>query len=161
MTATNSNNPIVPAGSGPRDSGLPLIPPEPSREGFPDGAWCPRSADLVTELATLIEDLRAQGLEVRRVVYNPDLWGRAPRHAVIGSRPIDLGTSRAFYPHLVRLFLRGGRPWIDLLVIFPTGHGVRPTATVLPPPPQWHDLTPQQVWESEGGHLEEGPDTGS
>jgi hypothetical protein len=61
----------------------------------------------------------------------------------------------------VRLFLRGGRPWIDLLVIFPTGHGVRPTATVLPPPPQWHDLTPQQVWESEGGHLEEGPDTGS
>ncbi|MGN6634495.1 MAG: DUF5994 family protein [Oryzihumus sp.] len=163
MTAINNNDPMVPAGSAPRDSGLPLIPREPSREGFPDGAWCPRSADLVTELGTLIEDLRAQGLEVRRVVYNPELWGRAPRRAVIGSRPIDLGTSRAFYPHLVRLFLRGGRPWIDLLVIFPTGHGDRPAtaARVLPAPPQWHDLTPQQVWEDEGGHLEEGTDTSS
>ena len=154
MTDSNTNQPRR-AFTPDRDPRLPLVPEGPGREGYPDAAWCPRSADLVAELTTLLTDLRQQGVEIRRVVYNPELWGRAPRRAVVGSRPIDLGTSRAFYPHLVRLFPTGGRRYIDLLVIFPTGHGVRPptAAIVVPPPPEWEDLTPREVWESEGGHL--------
>ena len=155
MTSSNTTPPYLHAGETARDERVPLIHPGPRREGYPDAAWCPRSGDLVAELATLLAELKQQGLEVRRVVYNPELWGRAPRRTVIDTRPIDLGTSRAFYPHLVRLFLTGGRPYIDLLVLFPTGHGVRPqTPAVIPPSPQWRELTPQQVWESEGGHLD-------
>ena len=155
MTANNNNAPLFPARTTARDPRLPLIPSGPAREGYPDAAWCPRSADLVAELGTLLADLKTQGLEIRRVVYNPELWGRAPRRAVVDTRTIDLGTSRAFYPHLVRLFPTEGRPYVDLLVIFPPGHGVRPVTApaVVPPPPEWRDMTPEQVWESEGGHV--------
>ena len=92
-----------------------------TRDGFPDGAWCPRSNDLVDALPELFAALGEQNLMVRRVVYHPTTWLAAPRRLVSDSRRVDLSPSSAFHPHLLRLFLSGSNRCMDLLVILPAG----------------------------------------
>lgn len=129
-----------------RRSRFPQVDLGSRREGYPDGAWCPRSRNLAAELPALIADLRQQGLRVKRVAYNPALWNPAPRRIIADSVPIDLGRAASFYPHLLRFFLTGGDGHIDVLVMFPAKDASFPAAP---------DVDPArvQVWESEGGSL--------
>ena len=119
------------------------------REGYPDGAWCPRSRNLAAELPALIADLREQGLRVKRVSYNPALWNPAPRRIIADSVPIDLGRAASFYPHLLRFFLAGDDEHIDVLVMFPA----KDTEATAAPDLGLADRARVQVWESEGGRL--------
>jgi hypothetical protein len=115
--ATNLTSSLAPAGG--TDARSPLIDLAPTRDGFPDGAWCPRSNDLVAALPELFAALGEQNLLVRRVVYHPTTWLAAPRRLVSDSRRVDLSPSSAFHPHLLRLFLSGSNRCMDLLVILP------------------------------------------
>lgn len=149
---TNDGHRVPGSGRG-VDGRLPLIDLASSRKGSPDGAWCPRSGNLVVELPALIADLADQGLLVKRVVYNPVGWNPAPRRMITASRGIDLSTADGLSPNRVRLFLSGSRRIIDLLIIFPAGHAMKPTVSVAAagaPHPQ-QDLQPEEEWESEGG----------
>jgi hypothetical protein len=117
-----------------RDERLPLIHHGPSRRGYPDGAWSPRSINLVDELPPLVADLKEQGLPVERVLYNPALWGPAPGRMASGARSIGFHASSTLSPHLVRLFLRDSFRCIDLLVHFPTRGAIPSTSHPGSPP---------------------------
>ena len=118
MSHTKNFTPSAASGGG-SEAQLPLIDLTATRDGFPDGAWCPRSNDLVAELPELFGALGEQSLQVRRVVYHPTTWLVAPRRLVSDARRVDLSPSSAFHPHLLRLFLSGSNRSMDLLVILP------------------------------------------
>jgi hypothetical protein len=107
------------ASAGGGDAGLPLIDLTATGDGVPNGAWFPRSSDLVAELPELLADLDAQDLQVRRVSYHPATWRVAPRRMVSDARWVDLSPSSALHPHLLCLFLVGSHQPISLLVILP------------------------------------------
>jgi hypothetical protein len=122
-----------------RDERLPLIHRGPSRWGYPDGAWSPRSVNLVDELPPLLADLKQQGLPVARVLYNPALWSLAPGRMASGARWVGLEATSALSPHLIRLFLTDSFRCIDLLVHFPT-RGAVPSTSHPGSPPHRRDL---------------------
>jgi hypothetical protein len=102
-----------------RDEKLPLIDKDPSRRGFPDGAWAPRSRSLPDELPELVADLKQQGFVVEHVLYNPTLWDEAPSGIRASGQPIELGASSALSPHVIRLLLGNTYRCLDLLILFP------------------------------------------
>lgn len=102
-----------------RDERLPLIDKGPSRRGFPDGAWAPRSVSLIAELPALVADLKRQGFVVEQVIYNPALWDEAPSGMRTSGQQVELVASSALSPHLVRLLLGNTYRCIDLLILFP------------------------------------------
>jgi uncharacterized protein DUF5994 len=97
---------------------LELIDPRASHSTL-DGAWWPRTTDLGTELAPLLEELSRRGIRATRVAFNPDSWAEAPRRLRVGDRTVRLGWFRHLDPHLLNLTgdLRRGR--VDLLVVPP------------------------------------------
>jgi hypothetical protein len=138
-------------GSGRGVDRLPLIDLASSRKALP-AVQVSGSGNLVVELPALIAELADRGLLVKRVVYNPVGWNgtAADDHGVSRDRP---GTADGLSPNRVRLFLSGSRRIIDLLIIFPAGHAMKPTVSVAAagaPHPQ-QDLQPEEEWESEGG----------
>jgi hypothetical protein len=113
----------IPSSAGPAggsDARLPLFDLTATRDGFCDGAWCPRSNDLVAELPKLFAAHGEQNLRVRRVVYHPTTWLAAPRRLVSDSRRVDLSPSSAMHPRLLRLFLSGSNRSMHLLAIRPS-----------------------------------------
>lgn len=73
-----------------------------STRGGIDGAWWPSSADLGAELADLLAVLGSMIGEVRRVVYDPRAWSKAPsriiRHGVaISVDPYTLVAGETIY----------------------------------------------------------------
>lgn len=97
---------------------LELIDPVSARTTL-DGAWWPRSSDLTTELAPLLEELSRRGIRATRVAFNPGSWAAAPRRLQVGDRTVRLGWFRHLDPQLLNLTgdLRRGR--VDLLVVPP------------------------------------------
>lgn len=79
--------------SHPRESGYPLrlnVQPKSGPTGYLDGAWWPRSADLVTELPDLLAALAVRLGPVRRVVYDRRGWMPAPERLAIGEESVRL-----------------------------------------------------------------------
>lgn len=85
--------------------------------GDVDGAWWPRSWDLVEELPELIADLRERIGSVSRVSYSLVTWPAVPRRALIGGCIVRLGGFFSVPAELVDLFGSGGR--VCLLVVPP------------------------------------------
>jgi hypothetical protein len=140
-----------------------------------DGAWWPRSWDLVRELPALVEAMQSVGPIVRATV-NPTLWDSVPRHISAGGRFIKVGwfTDEQDVHGIMLLSPRAQR-W-DLLVVPPetdpetagllmaaAGHPSDPrgadelAATLRAPVGRLgageSDDEPENDWESEGGHL--------
>jgi hypothetical protein len=85
-----------------------------------DGAWWPRSRNLVDQLPALITELGIRGARVSRVLYNPLTWdGLAPRKLGADGRIIRLGWFRSMDPHLLTLTATGGLDRYDLLIVPP------------------------------------------
>jgi hypothetical protein len=92
------------------------------RHGQPamlDGAWWPRSRDLLEELPSLVAELRRQGGQVSRVSYHPDTWEPAPRTVTVDGGTVKLGWFRSMDPHLLTLTGVYGAGRLDLLVVPP------------------------------------------
>ena len=90
-----------------------------SRAGFVDGAWWPRSHDLVAELPGLLDALAAAGHQTARVSYNLAAWADAPRRMQVHGRKVRLGGFRTGDPLAVSAVDTSGRRHIDLMIIAP------------------------------------------
>ncbi|MDT9691062.1 DUF5994 family protein [Streptomyces sp. P9(2023)] len=88
-----------------------------SREGVLDGAWWPRSRDVVTELPALIEALTAHLGPVTRVGLDTDAWGPVPTRLVIDDRVVHLDSFPVGDDTV--LITRGDNDHFALLVVPP------------------------------------------
>ncbi|ALG09774.1 DUF5994 family protein [Kibdelosporangium phytohabitans] len=68
-----------------------------------DGGWWPRSPDLVTELPILVRALTPQLGLVRRIGYNPDVWGLLARHMTVDGYTARLEGFTGLDPYSLRI----------------------------------------------------------
>ncbi|MFE2995253.1 DUF5994 family protein [Nocardia sp. NPDC059246] len=78
-----------------------LPTPRAPRPGAVDGAWWPRTTDLVAELSDLEALLGRRAGGVDRIMYNIDAWEPAPSCTVIGGRSVRLDGYRHLPAHTV------------------------------------------------------------
>ncbi|KOU49132.1 DUF5994 family protein [Streptomyces sp. WM6378] len=87
--------------------------------GLLDGAWWPRSRDLLRELPALVAVLDdALGSRITRIAVNPEHWPVIPRKIPVAGHVVKAGWFKEQDPHkLLLLSYSAGR--YDLLVIPP------------------------------------------
>ncbi|MEU4843112.1 DUF5994 family protein [Nocardia testacea] len=85
--------------SGPPPSSRRLPTPRAPRPAAVDGAWWPRTRDLVAELSDLEVLLGRRAGSVDRIMYNLDAWQPAPRRTMIGRRSVRLDGYRHLPAH--------------------------------------------------------------
>jgi len=56
-----------------------------------DGGWWPRSRDLTTEFADLVDNFPAQYGRIVRATYSPPDWDDAPRRIAVRGRYVKVG----------------------------------------------------------------------
>lgn len=83
-----------------------------------DGAWWPRSRDLPSELADLVDHFPAEAGRVARAVFSPPDWEAAPRRIRIARGTMKIGSFPRDDTHLMQLTLLGGASF-ELLVVPP------------------------------------------
>ncbi|GAA2739218.1 hypothetical protein GCM10010440_01190 [Kitasatospora cinereorecta] len=103
--------------------GAPLLPrlalePTMSREGVFDGAWWPRTTDLVAELPDLITALGAHLGRIVRVGLDTPAWDDVPRSVVVqgvmirinwfGGSDATISITRGFQDHFLLLVVPPG-----------------------------------------------------
>ncbi|MFJ4200151.1 DUF5994 family protein [Streptomyces sviceus] len=95
------------------------LTPTGSVPGLLDGAWWPRSRDLLREIPTLTDALDACWGRITRVTVNPTHWPVVPRKVPVAGHTVHVGWFAAEQdPNKVILFsYTVGR--LDLLVIPP------------------------------------------
>ncbi|MFJ5231155.1 DUF5994 family protein [Kitasatospora sp. NPDC088391] len=89
MTTTSDRAPTAPAAleSTPRLS----LSPRGARPGRLDGAWWPRSRDLLLELPSLAAELDARWGRVTRITVNPAQWPVIPRRVPVTGHTVHVG----------------------------------------------------------------------
>ncbi|MCD7443591.1 hypothetical protein K4B79_35945 [Streptomyces lincolnensis] len=87
--------------------------------GLLDGAWWPRSRDLLSELPSLTDALDPLWGRITRVAVNPTHWPIIPRKVPVHGRVVKVGWfTTEIDPHKLLLLSYGTGRW-DLLVIPP------------------------------------------
>jgi hypothetical protein len=94
------------------------LKPKAPATGFVDGAWWPRSLNLVTELPPLAEVLAVRLGRIERVSYHLGAWDAVPRRIHIEGQLLRLGGFRSQNPHTVDVIGLNGRR-LTLLVLPP------------------------------------------
>ncbi|MGW2716173.1 DUF5994 family protein [Streptomyces sp. NPDC001492] len=120
MTATTSLPPTAEAEDRSSSSSVRLsLAPVGSAPALLDGAWWPRSRDLVAELPSLTDVLDPLWGRITRVTVNPTHWPVVPRKVPVAGHVVKVGWFLAEQdPHeLLLLSYRTGR-W-NLLVVPP------------------------------------------
>ncbi len=84
--------------------------------GHVDGAWWPRSDDLMMELPDLIAVLSARVGAVGQVMYHPSEWTTTPNELVISERAVQLDGSRGQPPNTVEVLDAKGNKLVFLVV---------------------------------------------
>ncbi|MDQ0992108.1 hypothetical protein QFZ74_003336 [Streptomyces sp. V3I7] len=97
---------------------LSLTPPCPD-PGLLDGAWWPRSRDLLREIPTLTDALDARWGRITRAIVNPTYWPVIPRKVPVTGHIVHVGwfADEQDPYKLILLSYTVGR--LDLLVIPP------------------------------------------
>lgn len=86
--------------------------------GYVDGAWWPRSDDLMTELPDLIAVLSVRQGSISRVTYNLTEWRTAPTELVTSGRAVQLNGYRGQPPNTVEILDAKGSKTVLLVVPF-------------------------------------------
>ncbi|MFE9877469.1 DUF5994 family protein [Streptomyces sp. NPDC005784] len=87
--------------------------------GLLDGAWWPRSRDLLSELPALTETLDPLWGRITRIAVNPRYWPDIPRKIPVGGHIVRVGWfTPEIDPHKLLLLSYGTGRW-DLLIIPP------------------------------------------
>jgi hypothetical protein len=87
--------------------------------GLLDGAWWPRSRDLLSELPALTDVLDPLWGRITRIAVNPKHWPVIPRTVPVGGHIVKVGWfTPEIDPHKLLLLSYGTGRW-DLLVIPP------------------------------------------
>ncbi|MDZ5622858.1 DUF5994 family protein [Nocardioides bizhenqiangii] len=68
-----------------------------------DGGWWPRSRDLATEFAELVDDFPTQYGRIVRAVYSPPDWDDAPRRIAVRGRSVKVGKFPRDDTHVIYL----------------------------------------------------------
>jgi uncharacterized protein DUF5994 len=84
--------------------------------GRVDGAWWPRSDDLMTELPDLIAVLSVRQGAISRVIYNPSEWTTTPTEIVTSERAVQLDRSCGQPPNTVEILDAKGNKVVLLVV---------------------------------------------
>ncbi|MEI5009896.1 DUF5994 family protein [Streptomyces sp. PmtA] len=92
--------------------------PAGSPRGLLDGAWWPRSRDLLRELPALVHVLDARWGRITRVTVNPAHWPMIPRKVPVAGHTVHVGWFAEQDPHKLLLLSYTAGRW-DLLVIPP------------------------------------------
>lgn len=90
--------------------------PRAPHPGAVDGAWWPRTTDLVAEMADLEALLGQRAGSIDRIMYNMNAWNPAPKRTVIGGRSVRLDGYR-YLPAYTLCVLGLDRTRLVLLVI--------------------------------------------
>ncbi|SMF71905.1 DUF5994 family protein [Streptomyces sp. Amel2xC10] len=97
-----------------------------------DGAWWPRSYDLLTELPLLLGGLPPDWGQITIVTVNGSTWSATPGRILVCNQVVRLRrTVTASAPHTVTLLAPGRGRW-DLLVVPPatTAEAAAPLMTI-------------------------------
>jgi len=159
--------------------------PAGSAAGYVDGGWWPRSTDPAGEFPGLIGALRSYVGRVSRVAYNLDFWGPVHRKITVDGRVVRCEGFRTMNAHTVTAIGVDSQR-VTVLVVPPdtpdeiaqaalrtaagqgntaavedilAGNGVRPDRPTSAPVAagQAGEAIPNQRWEDEGGHVQDGP----
>jgi hypothetical protein len=157
----------------PSTSSTPRLRMEPtgSRRGPLDGGWWPRSTDPVAELPGLVLAIDHLRGPVRQLILNAQGWDSHPRRLGVAGRVIRPGYFTSQPATLLTAICDGGGR-VDLLVIPPdTPRRIAETAMLIAAAtdnvlraqdilaaasaadPSETDHLPEDVWETDGGHL--------
>ncbi len=94
------------------------LDPHPSRTTVLDGAWWPRSRDVVAELPRLVDALVGLRGEITHVLLNTAEWDLPHPQRVAGGRhAVRLGWYTSQPPGLLTIISDFGRDRFDLLVV--------------------------------------------
>ncbi|WP_031023831.1 DUF5994 family protein [Streptomyces sp. NRRL WC-3725] len=98
--------------------------------GLLDGAWWPRSRDLLSELPALIDVLDPLWGRITRIAVNPEHWPVIPRQVPVDGHIVKVGWfTPELDPHKLLLLSYGTGRW-DLLVV-PPGTGAESAARLM------------------------------
>jgi hypothetical protein len=87
--------------------------------GLLDGAWWPRSRDLLSELPLLTDALDPLWGRITRIAVNPEHWPVIPRKVPVNGHVVKVGWfTPEIDPHKLLLLSYGTGRW-DLLIIPP------------------------------------------
>jgi Family of unknown function (DUF5994) len=86
--------------------------------GYVDGAWWPRSDDLMTELPDLIAVLSVRQGAISRVMYNLTEWRITPTELVTSGRAVQIDGYRGQPPNTVEVLDAKGNKIVLLVVPF-------------------------------------------
>lgn len=146
------------------------LTPMGSAPGQLDGAWWPRSRDLLREIPALTDVLDARWGRITRVTVNPAHWPVIPRKVPVTGHTVHVGWfADEQDPHkLILLSYTVGR--LDLLVIPPEAQpsaaarlmaaaaipgGIRTASGLMAEEAMSHDPTDarnvEEEWETDGG----------
>ncbi|MET9365370.1 DUF5994 family protein [Streptomyces sp. NPDC006632] len=108
----------IPDPPAPSAARIALKSPGASR-GLLDGAWWPRSRDLLRELPALIDALAPKWGRITRIAVNPEHWPVIPRRIPVTGHVVKAGWFKdELDPHKLLLLSYTAGRW-DLLVIPP------------------------------------------
>jgi hypothetical protein len=98
--------------------------------GLLDGAWWPRSRDLLVELPALTHVLDPLWARITRIAVNPTHWPVVPRRVPVDGHVVKVGWFTAdIDPHKLLLLSHDAGRW-DLLVV-PPETGAKAAARLL------------------------------
>ncbi|MFJ3284707.1 DUF5994 family protein [Streptomyces sp. NPDC086669] len=142
--------------------------------GLLDGAWWPRSRDLLSELPSLTDVLDPLWGRITRIAVNPKHWPVIPRKVPVDGHIVKVGWfTPEIDPHKLLLLSYGTGRW-DLLII-PPETGAESAARLMAAASDYdgppltasaliaadearhgvlaadHSLGPDEAWEYEGG----------
>lgn len=100
-----------------QDARLTLKPLPRGDAGYVDGAWWPRSRNLLAEVPSLLREFGTDGGRLERVSYRLADWDPTPRTMGVGTSLIRLGGYRSLAANTVNLLVSGR--WLALLVVPP------------------------------------------
>ncbi len=94
------------------------LKPAAHASGYVDGAWWPRSDDLMTELPGLIAVLSMRLGAIGCVMYNNADWRMTPAELVRGGRVVQLDGNGGLLPNTVEVLDSKGNKVVLLVVPF-------------------------------------------
>lgn len=84
-----------------------------------DGGWWPRSRELATEFANLVEHFPAEHGRVIRGLYSPPDWDDTPRRVAVKGRSVKVGMFPRDDTHVI--YLTTSNRDVYCLLVIPTG----------------------------------------
>ncbi|MFJ1706685.1 DUF5994 family protein [Kitasatospora sp. NPDC088346] len=95
------------------------LTPDGVRPGRLDGAWWPRSRDLLSEIPSLVAELDQRWGRVTRITVNPAQWPEIPRRVPVEGHTVHVGWFTTEQDEHTIMVCSYAPPLLELLVVPP------------------------------------------